>query len=188
MELANLASKIPFAHLLGVQRSARAEDDEEVKKSKHAEEEPEAEDDDKDPDAQEDENNPDAEDGDDDPEVSEEDPDAEDDDSDAEEDDKEPSAKKAKLAERKRCKAIFNCSAAGVRPDMAAHLAFNTGLSAKTAIGMLKQAAAVQPKKSGLQARMSEQNLPKIGSDAPIAKGMSTADKMVATYNQLKSK
>lgn len=187
MELTNLASKIPFAHLLGVKRSVRSEDDEEVKKSKHAEEEPDAEDDDKDPDAQEDENNPDAENEDDDQEASEEEPDAEDD-PEEEEDDKEPSAKKAKLAERKRCKAIFNCSAAGVRPDMAAHLAFNTGLSAKTAIGMLKQAAAVQPKKSGLQARMSEQNLPKIGSDVPSAKVMSTADKMVATYNQLKSK
>jgi hypothetical protein len=70
------------------------------------------------------------------------DPDAEDDDVDpdaAEERDKE---KAARGRERARCAAIFGSKAAGSRPDVAAHLAFNTSMSAREAIGMLGAFAA----------------------------------------------
>lgn len=147
MELANLASKVPFAHLLGVRATRAEEEEENTKKSKYAEEEPEAED-----------------------------------------EDEPQSAKNAKLAERKRCKAIFNCSAAGARPDMAAYLAFDTNLSVKGAVKMLNQAVDGEPRRSGLNARMAGQKLPNIGSDSTSSKPKSMAQSMMSTYDKLKKK
>jgi hypothetical protein len=66
----------------------------------------------------------------------------------AEEQDEDEDVRKAAKAgrrfERARCKAIFAHPAAGVRPDMAAQLAFGTKLSAKQAISLLKESANVR--------------------------------------------
>jgi hypothetical protein len=61
-----------------------------------------------------------------------------------EEDDDEAVANAAKAGrtfERARCSAIFASPAAGVRPDIAAHLAFKTDMSAKAAVDLLTTTA-----------------------------------------------
>lgn len=93
------------------------------------------------------------------------------------EDDKEKAARKS---ERARCASIFKCAAAGTRPDVAAHLAFNTSMSSADAIAMLETfAAGGAPQPSSLASRMASvkpQNVgagaaaaPAAGSDAAIA-------------------
>lgn len=67
---------------------------------------------------------------------------AEDDDDDASAADEDDKEKAARTRERARCAAIFGSKAAGSRPDLAAHLAFNTSMSASEAIGMLGAVAA----------------------------------------------
>lgn len=135
-------SKLNFAHLLG--RNARASEEEEEKESRRAksgraeedekEKSSEEEDNDNDKDAEEDgpEENAGEEDDDDAGESASE----EDDDEDTGRD--SPAVKKGRRAERARCAAIFACREASFRPDMAAHLAFNTGMSAKEAISLMK--------------------------------------------------
>ncbi|MCW2521746.1 MAG: hypothetical protein JWO63_81 [Frankiales bacterium] len=73
---------------------------------------------------------------------------AEDDDSDesAESDDDDEDMAKARhegwLAGQARCRKIFSAKSAGVRPDMAAHLAFDQTIPSAQAIAMLDMAAA----------------------------------------------
>lgn len=175
---AKLAGAVPFAHLLGIR--AKVEDDEE--KKSRAEDDEEVEDDEEEKDAEDDEKSYEGEEDEDDKEAEEdeEEPDAE------EEDDKKD-AKKAKqagrMAERARCKAIFNCAAAGVRPDMAAHLAFNTNMKAAEAIPMLKAMVAGTPKQSRLSDRMAQVSTPNPGVDGGKAAN-TIAEKMVSLYNQ----
>jgi len=90
-----------------------------------------------------------------------------DDDADAEGDDDSEEAKAARKAERARCAAIFGAKAAASRPDMAAHLAFETGMSAAAAIRMLGAIAAGQPKGASLASRMSSVKPPVVGSELP---------------------
>jgi hypothetical protein len=103
------------------------------------------------------------------------DPDAEDDPEDplaeddtSGEDDKQ---KAARAKERARCAAIFGSKAAAGRPDVAAHLAFNTAMSAREAVGMLDaigagaQAGAATGRQS-LSSRMAKVPEQKIGSGA----------------------
>lgn len=77
------------------------------------------------------------------------DPDAEDD---TNESDKE---KAARVKERARCASIFGAKAAASRPDFAAHLAFETSMSAKQAIGMLAAFAAGAPAAAAVSSRQS---------------------------------
>jgi len=63
--------------------------------------------------------------------------DDEDDDPDAEDEDESDKEKAARASERARCATIFGSKAAASRPDFAAHLAFETDMSAKQAVGML---------------------------------------------------
>ncbi|MBD2781946.1 hypothetical protein [Xenorhabdus szentirmaii] len=171
-----------FAHLLGAKARAADEHDEDEKarkaKSRQAEE------DEQDENAEDDD--PDAEDEDDDKkgkkakkakkaksEDDGDDPDAdedEDDDADAEDDDDDKDVKKGRRAEQKRCAKIFGSKYAAGRPDMAAHLAFNTRLSASEAISTLKAMGAASPQPSRVQMsldeRMRTEQQVRLGPDA----------------------
>jgi hypothetical protein len=164
-----------FAHLLGLgKNSAKAvkADDEDKKPDVDAEEQDTDQDEDevdkKEDEAKKAKASKKAED----PDDKDEDPDAEDEEEevDAEEDEKkeDSNAKKARKAERTRCAAIFKAAAAANRPDMAAHFAFETNLSAKAAIAALTVAAApfasLAPKKPSLAVRMAEQANPVVGA------------------------
>jgi len=74
------------------------------------------------------------------------------------EDDRDEDAKAARGRERTRCAAIFASKAAGKRPDMAAHFAFNTNLSRRAAINALEATVAGMPelKPQGLDGRMAD--------------------------------
>ncbi|WP_374572542.1 hypothetical protein [Phenylobacterium sp.] len=194
------AATMPFAHLLGLGRKPRAakaeeaperddedearaedgDDDEDDNKSdgrkSRKSKKGKAEDDESDDD-------PNAEDGDEDDNKSDgrkgksKKGKAEDDDEDEacaeEEDDDEDVASAARAgrrAERARCRRIFQAKAAGVRPDMAAQLAFGTDLTSAEAIALLNVAAgggqaseAQAP--SRLHQRMSRIQVPALGSD-----------------------
>lgn len=101
-----------------------------------------------------------------------EDDDVGDDDAKAEEpeDEKEAKAFRRGLAagrkrENARCKAIFSVDAAGVRPDVAAQLAFGTRQSAEEAVGLLNTVAAGGAVGGSLDARMGGRRDPNPGAD-----------------------
>ncbi|HHQ6627783.1 hypothetical protein KGP26_03785 [Serratia sp. JSRIV002] len=169
-----------FAHLMGFKKKASEDEDDDKEKgkkakSRHAEEERDEED------AEEDDDEKDMEDDDD------SDPDAEDDDAGAEEDDS-TDVKKGSRAERKRCAAIFGSKHAAGRPDMAAHLAFNTRMSAREAISTLAAmgpATAVPTKRSSLDERMQAEQVrlgPDAGGTAATGKNALVA-KMTSLYD-----
>lgn len=192
-------SKFTFAHLIGRKAKATEEDDEKTRKAKGRR----VEDDDEEENAENDD--PESEDQDDEKEGrkakkakskkaedDDEDPDAEDDDEDAEDDEDNKDVKKGRRAERKRCARIFGSKAAAARPDMAAHLAFNTNLSSSEAISTLKAMGGVsapQSNRRSLDARMREEEQVRLGQDAEVAPTGSTAsivNKMTSLYNSNK--
>lgn len=193
-------SKFTFAHLIGRKAKATEEDDEKTRKAKGRrveddDEEENAENDDPESEDQDDEKegrkakkakSKKAEDDDD------EDPDAEDDDEDAEDDEDNKDVKKGRRAERKRCARIFGSKAAAARPDMAAHLAFNTNLSSSEAISTLKAMGGIsapQSNRRSLDARMREEEQVRLGQDAEVAPTGSAAsivNKMTSLYNSNK--
>jgi len=193
-------SKFTFAHLIGRKAKATEEDDEKTRKEKGRR----VEDDDEEENAENDV--PESEDQDDEKEGrkakkakskkaeddDDEDPDAEDDDEDAEDDEDNKDVKKGRRAERKRCARIFGSKAAAARPDMAAHLAFNTNLSSSEAISTLKAMGGVsapQNNRRSLDARMREEEQVRLGQDAEVAPTGSAAsivNKMTSLYNSNK--
>lgn len=196
--------KFTFAHLIG--RKAKAtEDDEKTRKAKGRrveddDEEENAENDDPESEDQDDEKegrkakkakSKKAEDDDEDPDA-EDDENAEGDDEDAEDDEDNKDVKKGRRAERKRCARIFGSKAAAARPDMAAHLAFNTNLSSSEAISTLKAMGGVsapQSNRRSLDARMREEEQVRLGQDAEVAPTGSAAsivNKMTSLYNSNK--
>jgi hypothetical protein len=163
-----LGSASTFAHLLGRAPKARAEDDrdEDDKKPKDSKKaaDDSDEDDDKDKDAKS-SRAEDKKDDDDDKDKDAKSSRADDDDEDmsAEEDDEDEDDKKdkgdakasaARRRERARCAAIFGTKAAGARPDVAAHLAFESNMGRRAACSLLKTLAAGQASVKGLSARM----------------------------------
>ncbi|EPL8481705.1 hypothetical protein OGQ07_003991, partial [Morganella morganii] len=157
------------------------------------------EEDEHDKDAEDDENSEDAEEQDDEKqgrkakkaEDDDDDADAEGDEEDAEDDDENKDVKKGRRAERKRCARIFGSKAAAGRPDMAAHLAFNTRMSSSEAISTLKAMGAVQPEKprASLDSRMREEQQVRISPDAQTpAHGSADAlvQQMTRLYNSNK--
>lgn len=93
----------------------------------------------------------------------------------AEDEDVRKAARAGRRFERARCKAIFAHPAAGVRPDMAAHLAFKTTLSGAVAIGLLREAANGRPGMTGRHAR------PRVDlADVPASTSASPAKNMAA--------
>ena len=181
-------------------REPDAEDDDDDKekskkaKSRRAEEERDDEEDAQDDDDREDmedddDREPDAEDDDDDKEKGKKAKSrrAEDDDEDAEEDENRD-VKKGRRAERKRCAAIFGSKHAAGRPDMAAHLAFNTRMSAREAIDTLATVGAVAPQPQGrksLDARMRESEQARLGPDGdkPATGKNALVSKMTSLYD-----
>jgi len=199
---------------LTVGASARAEDDDEKDKGPDAENDEDGEDgDDKKPGGKkakkaraDDQGNDDGEDDgtedDDDPDANDDDGEddndkkpagkkakkarADDGDGDGDHDDKEdgPSARAGAMGERRRCAAIFGSRHAAGRPDLAAHLAFNTNMSVAEAIGTMKtlvggEKAGARGARSSLADRMRAESVPNPGhgaSAAPTgAKGLAAA-------------
>ncbi|MET4860345.1 hypothetical protein [Morganella morganii] len=198
-------NKFTFAHLLGRGKKAKASEEDEDKKVRKAKGR-KAEDDEQEESAEDDE--PESEDqddekqgrkakkakkaeGDDDDPGAEDDENAEGDDEDAEDDDENKDVKKGRRAERKRCARIFGSKAAAGRPDMAAHLAFNTRMSSSEAISTLKAMGAVQPvtQRASLDSRMREEQQVRISPDAQApVRGSADAlvQKMTGLYNSNK--
>lgn len=201
-------SNFKFAHLLGLKKKSSEEEDDGKEKSKKAKSRKAEDERDDEEDAEDDDDREGVEEDDDsDPDDEDEDKSSkkgkkaksrhaedEGDDADAEEDeDENRDVKKGRRAERKRCAAIFGSQAAAGRPDMAAHFAFNTGLSARAAISSLSAMGAVvsEPaKKASLDERMRS-NSPHIGPDATAPeKGTPQAlvNSMTSIYNIMKGK
>ncbi|EKK5375544.1 hypothetical protein Q4R22_10775 [Morganella morganii subsp. sibonii] len=197
-------NKFTFAHLIGLGKKARASEEDEDKKVRKAKGR-KAEEDERDEDAEDDEDREDAEEqndekqgrkakkaeGDDDDPDAEDDEDAEGDDEDAEDDDDNKDVKKGRRAERKRCARIFGSKAAAGRPDMAAHLAFNTRMSSSEAISTLKAMGAVQPatQRASLDSRMRAEQQVRISPDAQApVRGSADAlvQQMTGLYNSNK--
>ncbi|MGJ7119538.1 hypothetical protein ABMZ76_00455 [Morganella morganii] len=192
-------NKFTFAHLIGLGKKARASEEDENKKVRKAKGR-KAEEDERDEDAEDDEDREDAEEqddekqghkakkaeGDDDDPDAEDDEDAEGDDEDAEDDDENKDVKKGRRAERKRCARIFGSKAAAGRPDMAAHLAFNTRMSSSEAISTLKAMGAVQPatQRASLDSRMRAEQQVRISPDAQ-APARGSADALVQQMTRL---
>ncbi|CVA07099.1 hypothetical protein [Serratia marcescens] len=192
-------SYLKFAHLLGLKKKASEEEDDDKEKSKKAksrraeeerDDEEDAEDDDDREDMEDDDNRePDAEDDDGDKEKGKKAKSrrAEEDDEDAEEDENRD-VKKGRRAERKRCAAIFGSKHAAGRPDMAAHLAFNTRMSAREAIDTLATVGAVAPQpqaRKSLDARMRESEQARLGPDGekPATGKNALVSKMTSLYD-----
>lgn len=184
-------NKFTFAHLVGLGKKARASEEDENKKVRKAKGR-KAEEDEHDEDAEDDEDREDAEEQDDEKQGRKaKKAEGDDDDPDAEDDDENKDVKKGRRAERKRCARIFGSKAAAGRPDMAAHLAFNTRMSSSEAISTLKAMGAVQPEKprASLDSRMREEQQVRISPDAQTpAHGSADAlvQQMTRLYNSNK--
>ncbi|CAI1641529.1 hypothetical protein [Serratia proteamaculans] len=190
-----------FAHLMGFKKKASEDEDDDKEKGKKAKSRRVEEERDDEEDAEEEDDREDMEDDDDSDPDAEEDDDKEkgkkaksrraeeddDADADAEEDDENRDVKKGRRAERKRCAAIFGSKHAAGRPDMAAHLAFNTRMSASEAIGTLATMGAVAPAKAArvsLDARMQSEQV-RLGPDGskPATGKNALVSKMTGLYD-----
>ncbi|MDB5853284.1 MAG: hypothetical protein JWR22_1325 [Herminiimonas sp.] len=172
MKLAKVLGALSYAHLLGIS-AAKVEDDEKkqradesdedyAKRMEDGDEKKEKDDDAKK--AEEEEKKKDDE-----AKKAEEDKEKEKSKK-AEESDDEEKDKAARQSERARCAAIFACEAAGSRPDMAAHLAFNTDMTVDAATEMLKTISAGHVGKTrSLANRMAEVQTPNVGTEAGAA-------------------
>ncbi|MDC9591607.1 hypothetical protein PSI23_20565 [Xenorhabdus sp. XENO-10] len=169
-----------FAHLIpsfGMKSKMSEEDDEKARKAKSRR----AEEDEREEDAEDDDEREDTEEQDEEKEGKkgkkakkaksedddDDDPDAEGDEEDANADENED-VKKGQRAERKRCAQIFGSKYAAGRPDMAAHLAFNTRMSASEAINTMKVMGVIQPAMTRvtLDSRMRTEQQVRLGPDA----------------------
>ncbi|RYM50047.1 hypothetical protein [Serratia proteamaculans] len=188
-----------FAHLMGFKKKASEDEDDDKEKGKKAKSRRAEEERDDEEDAEEEDDREDMEDDDDSDPDAEEDDDKEkgkkaksrraeedDDDADAEEDENRD-VKKGRRAERKRCAAIFGSKHAAGRPDIAAHLAFSTRMSASEAIGTLATMGAVTPMKAtrvSLDSRMQAEQV-RLGPDGdkPSTGKKALASKMTSLYD-----
>lgn len=192
-------SYLKFAHLLGLKKKASEEEDDDKEKSKKAKSRRAEEERDDEEDAEDDGDREDMEDDDDREPGAEDDDDdkekgkkaksrrAEEDDEDAEEDENRD-VKKGRRAERKRGAAIFGSKHAAARPDVAAHLAFNTRMSVREAIDTLATVGAVAPQPQGrksLDARMRESEQARLGPDGdkPATGKNALVSKMTSLYD-----
>ncbi|MFZ6724701.1 hypothetical protein ACO0K2_04330 [Undibacterium sp. MH2W] len=172
-----LSNALPFAHLLGLSAAKAQDDDQDDERKQGADESDEdyakrmEELDKEDNDGDDEEDEEPAKKSKKSKKASSDDDDQEDDDDSekADDDDSAKAVKAARNSERARCAAIFASPAAGIRPDMAAHLAFTTNMSSASAIAMLEVAAkggsATADKKS-LANRMASVQTPNPGANA----------------------
>jgi hypothetical protein len=163
MKLSELARTATFAHLCGLgAKRAQAEDEEDTKKLKRAEDEEDkkesrrAEDDEEEKEAEDD-----TEDAEDEPDEDKKSRKAKR----AQADDEEEAAEaRGRRLERARAQAIFESPAAGIRPDIAAQLAFKTRLPSSEAIALLARMAEGAPRRrADLAERMATVPSPNIG-------------------------
>lgn len=94
----------------------------------------------------------------------------------AEEKPEEETPAQARAAERARCRAIFASPAAARNVAMAAHLAFDTDLTAAQAIGLLNTV----PSSNGLGARMADAPNPQLGAGTPPKAAASSPEAVAA--------
>lgn len=177
------AGTSPFAHLLGGLAvlgarvtGRRAEEDPKDPDAEEDPKDPDAEEDPKDPDAEEDPKDPDAE-------VDESDERAEDD---GDDEDMAKARREGFAAAQARGRKIFSAASAGLRPDMAAHLAFNETSPSSAAIAMLDMAAsggAPVVHGSRLGRRMARVVIPNPGS--PAGEGAGRAKSEVSDFAAL---
>lgn len=156
-----------FAHLMGL---ARAEEDEDKKQRPDESDEDYAkrmEEDKKDD--KEDESDGKKAEEDEDEKKSKKSKKAEDGDEDKDEE-KKDNKEAAIRSERARCAAIFRSEGAGSRPDVAAHLAFETSMPAAEAVALLASVASGAPKsaRDRLAERMSSVKTPNVGVDGGV--------------------
>jgi len=172
--MARMARAASFSHLLGIKA-----EDEDQDNNEREDETAETEEDDT---TEDNDSATRAEDQDEDEtEASEEDEEFEDSDDDEEEDEESDDTQK----ERARCASIFSCKAAGVRPDIAASLAFETNMSAKQAVHVLKLAVQGQrasgAKRNRLASRMADLKHARVAPSSRSGKSsMTEAEKIVA--------
>ncbi|MDP8249614.1 hypothetical protein [Pseudochrobactrum saccharolyticum] len=123
--------------------------------------------------AEDDPENPDAETDD------ELDPDAEEDDPVANDDEeKSGDYARGRKAERKRMSAILGSAKADQNPSLAAHLAFNTNMSAKQAVATLA-ASATAHTGSSLSSRM-QGRVPALGNGGSVPKAGTADERLIA--------
>jgi len=178
-----MGSAVSFAHLLGAPSSRRrarraddddrtdpdAENDERDDKDKNTSSRAEDDSRDNDPDCEDEDETPGARRG---RKASRADDGDDDDEFDAEDEEDDPKAKAARKRERARCAAIFGSSAAATRPDLAAHLAFNTSLPRREAVSLLREAAKGDAKASrGLASRMADYGDHRVSASSPPPSG-----------------
>ena len=103
-----------------------------------------------------------------------------------EKDEKDAKSKASRMRERARCAAIFASPAAGLRPDLAAHFAFNTNLSRKDAVSTLavsaQGGAAPTASRAGLGDRMSRQANPDLGRDPGEKAALKPHQRILASF------
>ncbi len=183
MSLRNTISStaMSFAHLAGIgrakpgARAGKVEDEDPKPDAEDDDPKPDAEDEDPKPDAEDEDPKPDAEDEDPKPDAEDEDEKPEASDDDGDDNQNEPKQRKGKASakaasadfkrgrksERHRCAAIFASPLAARNTALAAHLAFNTGLSSKAALGILKDT----PAGSTAASQSRERSNPRVGQD-----------------------
>lgn len=172
-----------FAHLVGL--GAKAEDDD----KKHPEDDEQKAQDEQDED-EKDKSSKKVEDQDDE-DSEDDDKKASDDGDDKDDNEDKEDAKKARASEKRRCAAIFASKYTASNVAMAAHLAFETSMSATEAINVLKMSALGSPQKTMLDQRMQGIPNPKVGADVPVKTGSAATDiahQMMNVYNQVKGK
>lgn len=181
MKMARIAAALSFAHLIGRAASKADEDDQDRKKRDDESDEDYAkrmEEQDKEDAARKADEEKKEEEAKRKAEEEDEEADAEDKSDDEEEGKRKGRAKSARQRERTRCAAIFGCASAGRRPDMAAHFAVNSAMSASEAIASLDAIAAGEPKliegismsaepfkRATLADRMAETPVQTVGAD-----------------------
>lgn len=86
---------------------------------------------------------------------------------------------RGRRAERKRMSAILGSSHAEANPSLAAHLAFSTGMSAKSAIGTLKASGTSGSGKPSLSSRMNGR-VPALGNGGSKSAPRTGDEKLMA--------
>ena len=166
MKMSRVAASMPFAHLLGF---AKAEDDEEARKAKRADDD----DGEGDEEARKAKRAEDGDDGDEEGKKSRKAKKAKkaaDDGDDGDEED-DSKAKSAVRRDRARCASIVAHGIKAGRVRQACVMAFDTELSARAAIASIDASIedAAKPRNADLSSRMAAADVPRVGSEAGAA-------------------
>ncbi|MEN5297730.1 hypothetical protein ABE530_05165 [Brucella sp. TWI559] len=106
-------------------------------------------------------------------------PEAEEDEPVADENKDEGEYARGRRAERQRMSSILGCAQADGNPSLAAHLAFNTNMSAKNAIAALKASGPAASSQPSLSSRMNGR-VPALGNGGVASQPKSADAKLVA--------